>query len=83
MVAKNRVGRLRISNELFRADDLGIIQKVFAEIIPVRAEQMFHIGGVEYIALSEHFEETPPSEEPPLYEAVYDSENDKVTFKKI
>ena len=39
-----------------------------AQVVILRAESLYHLEGIEYLALSEAFDETEMSEQPPLYD---------------
>lgn len=57
------------------------VQKVFAKVIPVRAELKFISNSIEYDCLSYEFEQIEDYEEPPKYKATV--ENGVVSFKRI
>lgn len=61
-------------------------QAVMAQCIPVRAEQLWAANGIEYVAISEHFDEVPLGQVVPEYQVnLSQSEEDgpiEVTFTK-
>lgn len=65
---KRRLGKFKISTGML-LDDLATAVQVFKmlEIVPMRAECMFHLESVEYIAFSNRFEEISYLDEPPEY----------------
>ncbi len=82
MGTTKRIGRFRISNELIEKNP-DAIQKAFAQVIPVRAEQMLHIDAIEYCAISKHFEEIQEEQEAPYYDVTYNSDSEEIVFKIV
>lgn len=63
-----RIGRFTIPWEIIENRPAEARVALTACLV-VRAESMFHMRAVEYIAVSEHFDEVPPGVEVPLYVA--------------
>lgn len=75
----NRVGRFRISMPVFFAD-LEMVREVMRRVIVVRAEMMYVTDSIDYVAVSEEFDEAPEYSEAPWYEVGVDY--GKVTFRR-
>lgn len=51
-----------------------------ATCIVVRAESLYHEDAIEYVAISEHFEEIPLGTRPPEYKCILRTEDKKPVF---
>ena len=67
-----RIGRFRISRELLRRNPAELLA-LFAEMVVVEAQMRWEYDCIEYVALSERFEEQPENVAAPLY---------KITFRR-
>ena len=63
---QNRLGRFSVTEELIRENSEGVRQ-VLGRVLVLRATEVFHNRSIEYIAMSEMFDEVPPGEEIPEY----------------
>jgi len=64
----NKVGAFTISTEMLRELPMSIVNKIFKDIIVVRAEMLLHKNAIEYIANGEPFDEIGIREQVPEYE---------------
>lgn len=68
MITKNRrLGKFRISSEIINSTPW-VAAFLMSQCIIVRAEQLWECGGVEYVAISRHFDEVPTGAIVPEYE---------------
>lgn len=68
MVTKNkRLGRFRIKAEIIN-NEPWTVTFLMSQCIIVRAEMLWECGGVEYVALSRHFDKVPTGCVVPNYE---------------
>ena len=67
---KRRIGRFIVGHDTFRVNWRALLA-LFAKVVPVRAESLFHVDGIEYLALCEDFEEVGAQEQPPFYDITY------------
>jgi len=67
---RRRIGRFIVGHATF-ASDWRALLPLFAKVVPVRAESLFHLAGIEYLALCEDFEEIEIDQPPPLYDVAY------------
>jgi hypothetical protein len=73
--ARRRIGRFIVGHDTFRVDWRALLP-LFAKVVPVRAESLFHVDGIEYLALCEDFDEIEMEETPPMYEVTYRTAED-------
>jgi len=75
-VNSNQIGKFEISLR-FAVDFPEKLASVFAmlKLVPVRAEVLFHKDCIEYVAISERFEEVPKGCIPPEYELEVESDD--------
>ncbi len=70
---KNKLGKFVISNSILQNinahEDL---MRLMGRLIVVRAEQQYHLNGIEFIAMSEYFKEVPEGELTPEYRFTFD-----------
>jgi len=70
---KNKLGKFVISNSILQNinahEDL---MRLMGRMIVVRAEQQYHIDGIEFIAMSEYFRELSQGEAAPEYKFTFD-----------
>lgn len=64
-----RVGKFRVSRgaTLMQGDGLKTLRLIQDKVLVIRCEMMLHTGCLEYVALSEEFDELKPYEEAPWY----------------
>lgn len=77
------IGRFIIGNVTF-AHDWRSLQPLFAKIVVVRAESLYHMNGIEYLALCDEFEPVDIGQMPPFYDITH-TETDGVesfTFQR-
>lgn len=68
MITKNRrLGKFRIASEIIN-DEPWTVTFLMSQCIIVRAEMMWECGGIDYVAISRHFEEVPVGNIVPGYE---------------
>jgi len=67
---RRRLGRFIVGHATF-ASDWHALLPLFAKVVPVRAESLFHLAGIEYLALCEDFDEIDLQDTPPLYDVAY------------
>lgn len=53
---KQQIGKFLIVGSLLDKN-LDLVQKILSRVVVVRAEYIYHHGGIEYIAISNEFEE--------------------------
>ncbi len=60
------------------------VTKIFADVLVIRAEAMYHKKTIEYIGWSKHFRELESSEATPIYIAECTRDEDgKLTVKWV
>ncbi len=65
---KRRAGRIYISNKLIEKIPVKILSEITKDLFVVRSEQSYIRDAIEYIALSDKFEEVETMCELPEYE---------------
>lgn len=77
------IGRFIIGHATF-AHDWRALLPLFAQVVVVRAESLYHLDGIEYVALSGQFDPIKHGEVPPLYDVQYRSSEagEEVTFTR-
>lgn len=74
MIIKNRrLGKFRISAEIIN-NEPGTVTFLMSQCIIVRAEMMWECSGIEYVAISRHFDEVPTGNIVPEYEWWFDAD---------
>ena len=66
MIKNRRIGKVKISTGLIEKSP-EFVHLVFSKFIPVRAEMIWHMGHVEYIGVSDLFEEVKEGDFVPEY----------------
>ena len=61
-----KLGRFVINNRDIQ-EDTETVQAVMAQCVPVRTESLWECDGIEYIAISEHFDSVPHGQIVPEY----------------
>lgn len=69
---KRRIGRFQISHVTF-AHDWHAVLPLMAKVAILRAESLYHLDAIEYLALCDEFEEIEVTIIPPLYCPKYGS----------
>lgn len=78
-----RIGRFRISRELVRRNPAELLP-LFSEMVVVEAQMRWEYDAIEYVALSERFEEQPENVAAPLYKITFRrDENGQVGIQSI
>lgn len=78
---QRRIGKFSISRRLIEdAPDTCLL--VMAKVIVIRAEMLFESNSVEYVALSQLFDEVPQDCESPTYRVMVNLD-DIVTFERV
>ena len=68
MITKNRrIGKFRLPAEIIN-NNPWTVTFLMSQCIIVRAEMMWECGGIEYVAISRHFDEVPTGNIVPEYE---------------
>lgn len=62
-----RIGKFSITRDLIDAAPEAVRRLVMSNVIVLRAELMAHMDAIEYIAISDEFEEVEPGMMPPDY----------------
>jgi hypothetical protein len=81
---KRRIGRFIVGHQTF-AHDWHALLPVMAKVVIVRAESMYHLAAIEYLALCDDFDLIEPTDTPPLYDVKMEylaEEKETVTFSK-
>jgi len=69
---KNKIGKFLVSNEMLRNKGTHKnIMKLMGRMIIVRAEQRFDKNAIEYIAMSDYFNEIAEGEKARNYQFVF------------
>lgn len=78
-----RLGRFFISRELLLTQPERL-QPLFAEMIVVEAQMRWDCNSVEYVAMSDRFEDLPENLMAPAYDILFKRDEDgKVTFTGV
>lgn len=81
---KDRIGRVLVDYKMLMRIDKDIVSIIFSRFFPIKAENNFMTGVIEYYGYSEDFQETEPGiKVPPTYQIKVDSVKKKVEFIKI
>lgn len=70
-MAPNRVGTFKISNEMIVEHWPMLARLLFSRVVVTKAECVWHSRCIEYVGLSELFDELPEGVAPPEYEFVF------------
>lgn len=71
-----KLGKFEISHELIKDENLsGMIKRVMAKVIILQAESLYYRNAIEYVGISDLFEEVREGHEIPCYNIII-SEND-------
>jgi len=81
MLHPQRIGLFRVSYDLI-SDSPDLVSRVFVGTVVVRAEALYASKEIEYTLLCGSFDLSQPGQLIPEYNAIYDSNNDTVTWKK-
>jgi hypothetical protein len=82
--ARRRLGRFIVGHATLHHDWRSLLP-LMAQVVILRAESLYHLDGIEYLALAEAFDEIEMSEQPPLYDVAcrYNEQNKEVfTFTR-
>ena len=70
-VKENRIGKVYVSKELLLSNGTDVADLIFRNLIIVRCECLIHMGErFEYIAYSHLFDEVDMGTEPPKYDII-------------
>jgi hypothetical protein len=72
MLKNKRIGKVVIATDLIEGNP-EIIHLLFSKFIPIRAEMMWHEGTIEYIGISELFDEREDGCVTPQYDFQIDN----------
>lgn len=67
---KRRVGRFQISHITLSADWHAVLP-LMAKVAVLKAESLYHIAAIEYLALCDEFDDIEVTDTPPLYRPSY------------
>ena len=79
-MVNQRVGKFNIDRYLID-NDPSSVRKIMGQCIVIRAEHMFMNDAVEYIAISDHFDNRERGALIPEYNVIINKE--KVVFKRV
>lgn len=74
---KKRTGVFFVSQELLEQKP-DLVQRIMSNCIVVRAEYLFTTAGIEYVAISNEFEEIKEGESAKLYDWRHNDETDEL-----
>jgi len=66
MLKNRRIGKVTVSTGLID-NSPEVVKLMFSKFIPIRAEMIWHMGWVEYIGISDLFEEIKEGDAVPEY----------------
>ena len=66
MIRNKRIGKVKLTTDLIE-NKPELVHLMFSKFIPVRAEMIWHEGYIEYIGISDLFEERGEGESVPEY----------------
>ena len=79
---RRRLGRFIVGHVTLHHDWRSLLP-LMAQVVILRAESLYHLEAIEYLALSDAFAEVGPNDAPPLYEVTYRQLNGADTFHFI
>ena len=65
-----KLGRFNISHDAIKQTSQRTLSNVMKHFMPIRAESMFDKGCIEYLAISELFDEVELGAEVPIYDLI-------------
>lgn len=77
-----RRGQLQFPSILLETEP-ELIQRIYSMVIPVRVEHLYMEGVFDVYALSEFFDECEEGAIVPIYNVVYDTDTDEITFERV
>lgn len=77
---RNQIGKFTINNE-WLMDSQEELMRLMGRMIIVRAENLWSMNVIEYVAISEYFEERPPGQVIPFY--TFEFTGGEITCTKV
>jgi hypothetical protein len=77
MIKNKRIGKVLIATDIIE-NKPEVIHLLFSKFIPLRAEMMWHEGHIEYIGISELFDEREEGCVTPQYDVIIDQDESGV-----
>lgn len=82
IVADRHLGRFRVDFDIIERTPHYVINSAMSNFLIARAESLYHMNAIEYMAYSELFEPTDPACEPPFYSVTF-GDDGEVSAEKI
>lgn len=83
VMIKNRIGRVLVDYKMLLKTDQDIVKRIFSRFYPIKAENNFINGIIEYYGYSKEFDRSPDGKMIPIYQIKIDSIEKEVAFIKL